>query len=117
MNNQIGSQIERGEAIKVSGLAKYSKGCIVSRTIYEKDAGSMTVFAFDKGQIIKAHSSPYDATVCLIEGQGKFIVGGKSKILRKGEMMIMPANVPHAVEAPGRFKMLLVMIKGSKTIK
>jgi quercetin dioxygenase-like cupin family protein len=101
----------RGKAIELAGLAGYSSGAVVSKTLLDKKTGTLTVFSFDAGQGLSEHTSPYDATVLVLEGTGLFIVGGEGKAVKKGELIIMPANVPHSVKAEKRFKMLLIMIR------
>jgi len=76
-------------------------------------AGTITLFAFDSGQGLSEHSAPFDAVVQVIEGKGRFIIGGEEHNLNEGELIIMPANVPHAVKAVQRFKMLLIMLRAS----
>lgn len=92
----------------------FAEGSIVSKTLFDKPAGSLTLFAIAEGQGIAEHKSPYDATVQVLEGAGEFQVGSNKYIVKAGEGLIMPAMVPHAV-LPGKgFKMLLIMIR-SKT--
>ena len=92
-------------------LVQYQDGAIVSREIMRKEMGTVTVFAFDQGQGLSEHTSPYDATVQVVDGAGAFTVGGETRTVRTGELLIMPANIPHAVHADERFKMLLIMIR------
>lgn len=92
-------------------MVDYQDGSIVSRAIIDKKTGTTTLFAFDKGQGLSEHTAPYDAMVYLIDGTGEFVIGGVSYQLNEGEMIIMPANIPHAVKATERFKMLLIMIR------
>jgi quercetin dioxygenase-like cupin family protein len=84
---------------------------VVSKTLKESRAGTMTLFAFDAGQGLSEHMAPFDAVVQVIEGEGFFIIGGEEHDLNAGQMIIMPANVPHAVRAVKRFKMLLTMLR------
>ena len=91
---------------------EYSTGSIVSQQITKNDAGNITLFAFDEGQQLSEHTAPFDAVVQIIEGKAEIHLGGHGYHLKEGEMLIMPANVPHAVYATARFKMLLTMIKG-----
>jgi quercetin dioxygenase-like cupin family protein len=92
-------------------LVDYQEGAIVSRTIVEKPTGTLTVFAFDKGQKLSEHTAPFDAVVQVLDGTGQFTISGQSSNLSAGQMIIMPADVPHAVTANERFKMLLTMIR------
>lgn len=89
----------------------YQKGTVVSRTIINKPSGTVTLFAFDKGQGLSEHIAPYDAMVYLLDGQADIKISGKTNKLISGEIIIMPANRPHALKATERFKMLLIMIK------
>lgn len=97
--------------MKLREHISYSPDSIVSKKIIENSAGGITLFAFDKGQRLSEHTSPYDAVIQIIEGEGEIIIGGKSNNLTSGELIIMPANIAHAVNAHSPFKMLLTMIK------
>ena len=88
----------------------YQDGAVVSRTILKKETGNVTVFAFDEGEGLSEHTTPYDAMVQVLEGRVDISIGGEGYSLESGEWMVMPANVPHALESAGRFKMLLTMI-------
>ena len=101
----------KAEASNLEGLIDYQEGSVVSRTIIDKKAGTVTLFAFDEDQGLSEHTAPYDAMVYVIEGEVDVTISGKSVKLKKGEMTIMPANQPHALSAKTRFKMLLTMIK------
>ena len=92
-------------------LIAYQKGSVVSRTVIDKKTGTVTVFAFDKGQGLSEHTAPFDALVCVLDGEAEITISGNPLRLREGEMTIMPANKPHALKAVKRFKMLLVMIR------
>ncbi len=94
-------------------LVEYADGAVVSRTLLDKTAGTLTVFAFDEGQGLSEHTAPYDATVQILDGEAEITIGGKSVIARAGQLVVMPANVPHALRARGRFKMLLIMIRST----
>jgi quercetin dioxygenase-like cupin family protein len=95
----------------LAGQVGYADGSVVSRTIAKKPTGTITLFAFDTGQGLSEHSAPYDAFVQIVDGVGTLVIGGKEVVARAGEIVVMPANVPHAVQANERFKMLLVMIR------
>jgi len=97
--------------LTLKDMVDYQGNSIVSRAIIDKETGTATLFAFDKGEGLSEHSAPYDAMVYLIDGVGEFVIGGVSHQLKEGEMIIMPANIPHAVKATDNFKMLLVMIR------
>jgi quercetin dioxygenase-like cupin family protein len=92
-------------------LAAYQKGSVVSRTIIDKKTGTVTLFSFDEGQGLSEHTAPFDALVYLLDGEADISISGKPLRLREGEMVIMPANQPHALKAVKRFKMLLTMIR------
>ena len=99
------------KAIMLAGLANYQEGSVVSRTVIDKKSGTVTFFAFDKGQKLSEHTAPYDALVCMLEGDAEISISGKPVHAKAGDMVIMPANQPHALSAPERFKMLLIMIR------
>lgn len=99
------------QASDLASLINYQDGSVVSRTIIDKDAGTVTLFAFDEGQGLSEHTAPYDAMVYVLDGTAEVTITGKPIVLRPGEMTIMPLNQPHALSAKTRFKMLLIMIK------
>ncbi len=101
----------RGSPVALAETVEYSVGSIVSKTLFEKKTGSLTLFAFDSGQGLSEHTSPYDATVMVLEGEAVLTIGGKAVNAKAGEMVIMPAKVPHDVQARTPFKMLLIMIR------
>jgi quercetin dioxygenase-like cupin family protein len=101
----------RAEKFELKRMINYQEEAIVSRTLLEKDSGTITLFAFDAGQGLSEHTAPYDAMVYVMEGESEITIGGERFVLREGEMIIMPANIPHALKATDRFKMLLVMIR------
>jgi len=92
-------------------LLQYHTNAIVSREIVNKNTGTVTLFAFDKGQGLSEHTAPFDALVFIADGRAEVKISGKPHILKKGEMIIMPANKPHALKAIQKFKMLLIMIR------
>jgi len=96
----------------LSESIEYSKDSVVSKIISKNSAGNLTLFAFDKGQGLSEHSAPFNAIVQIIDGTAEIIINKKPNILNKGQFIIMPANVPHALNAIEKFKMLLIMIKG-----
>ena len=100
-----------GQAGKLIDLVSYQEGSIVSRTIIDKATGTCTLFAFDEGQGLSEHTAPFDALVYLIDGESEVTISGKILHLKEGDMVIMPANKPHALRAVKKFKMMLVMIK------
>lgn len=92
-------------------LIDYQEDSVVSKTIIDKKAGTLTIFAFDKGQGLSKHQAPFDATVYIVEGQALITIGEKEHTVSAGQVIIMPANVAHSVKAKERFKMLLIMIR------
>jgi len=102
---------EKATLLDFQSLVEYSTNGIVSKKVLEKKTGNITLFAFDEGQKFSEHTAPFDAMVQVIEGIGEIIINGQSFLLEKGKSIIMPANVPHAVYAVEKFKMLLTMIK------
>jgi len=99
------------QVTRLVDLADYQEGSIVSRTIIDKKTGTVTFFAFDKGQGLSEHTAPFDALVYLLDGEAEIVISGKPFRLKAGEMVIMPANEPHALKAITRFKMVLTMIR------
>lgn len=99
------------KAVNLADLIEYSSDSIVSKTIIDKPAGTVTLFAFDAGQGLSEHQAPYDAFVQIVEGSAVLLIGGKEVRAAAGQIVIMPANITHAVQAKERFKMLLTMIK------
>lgn len=100
-----------GKPESLGMLVGYADDSIVSKTIVDKCAGTITLFAFDKGQTLSEHTSPYDAVVQVVEGRAELAIAGKEIDVEAGELIVMPANVPHNVTAAERFKMLLIMIR------
>ena len=96
---------------KLTEIAEYQEGSVVSTTIINKLTGTVTLFAFDKGQGLSEHTAAYDAMVQILDGEAEITVSGKPFQLGQGEMLIMPANEPHALQSITRFKMMLTMIK------
>ena len=99
------------ETAKVADLVIYQEGSIVSREIVKKPTGTVTVFAFDEGQGLSEHRAPFDALVHVLEGEVEITIAGKLHRLQSGEMILMPAQQPHALKAMQRFKMILTMIR------
>jgi quercetin dioxygenase-like cupin family protein len=100
-----------GRVVALADLLDYQEGAVVSRTIIDKPTGTVTLFAFDEGQGLSEHTAPFDALVHVLEGEAAITVSGQESSVHAGEMLIMPANEPHAVRAASRFKMLLAMIR------
>jgi quercetin dioxygenase-like cupin family protein len=99
------------QAVAFAELVAYQPGAVVSRTLIKKNAGTLTLFAFDVGQGLSEHSAPFDAVVEILDGEAELTIGGKKVAARAGQAVLMPANVPHALFAPTPFKMLLVMVR------
>ena len=101
----------KAKSLKPETQIEYQDGSIVSKTIVKKDKGNITLFAFDKAQALSEHSAPFDALISVIDGKAEVIIGGNSNIVEAGQIILMPANIPHAVNAIEKFKMMLIMIK------
>lgn len=99
------------KASALKEMVGYQDGSIVSKEMIKKDAGTVTLFAFDKGQGLSEHTAPFDALVNVLDGRAEVRIAGEPVIVKEGEMIIMPANKPHSLQAIERFKMLLVMVK------
>ena len=99
------------EAIAAAGLLQYQEGAVVSRTLLKHPTASVTIFAFDAGQGLSEHTSPYDALVSLIEGEAEIRIAGKPVEARAGDLLWMPANQPHGLKAVTPFKMILIMMR------
>ncbi len=100
-----------GEPRSLGGLVAYQDGAVVSREILGKQTGTITIFAFDKGQGLSEHTAPFDAFVYVVEGRVQITIAGQAHDLTGGDMVVMPANKPHALKAIEKFKMVLVMIR------
>jgi quercetin dioxygenase-like cupin family protein len=103
-----------GRVLKLKDAVAFQEGSIVSRTLIDKDNGTVTLFAFDEGQALSEHTAPFDALVIAVEGEVGITLSGISSHLREGEMIVLPANKSHALKALKRFKMLLVMVRSPK---
>jgi quercetin dioxygenase-like cupin family protein len=114
MNKSVkhSAQEKEAPAPKITAdLADYQKDAIVSRTLIDKKAGTVTFFSFDEGQGLSEHTAPYDAMVQIIDGKSEITIAGKKNLVKVGEMIILPANKPHALRAINKFKMMLTMIR------
>jgi len=98
--------------LNLEEMIEYSSGGVISKQVLKNPAGNITLFSFDQGQGLTEHTAPFDALVYILDGEAEIIIGGNSNRVKKGESIIMPANVTHALQAVERFKMLLTMIKG-----
>ncbi|EKX97516.1 cupin domain protein [Hoylesella saccharolytica F0055] len=105
-------KIEKAKVLVPNEVINYADGGIVSKEFAHSNAGSITFFAFDEGQGLSEHSAPFDATVEVIDGEAEVRIDGIAYTVKTGEMIIMPANHPHALHAHKRFKMVLTMIRG-----
>lgn len=101
----------KSNVLKMEDLIDYQEGAVVSREIIRKETGTVTIFAFDKGEGLSEHTAPFDAMVQIIDGEAEIIISGNKNYLKKGDMIIMPANEPHALNAIERYKMILTMIR------
>jgi quercetin dioxygenase-like cupin family protein len=108
---QLDSENLFAQASNLEHLIEYQKGSVVSKTIIGKKTGTVTLFAFDKEQGLSEHTAPYDAIVYCVDGEAQITIDSKEIVVKKGEMVILPATKPHSVKALSQYKMLLVMIK------
>ncbi len=99
------------DPVKLAEFVTYQRDAIVSKEVIKKDTGTVTLFAFDAGQGLSEHTAPYDALVYIFEGKSEITISGETRVVESGELIVMPANEPHALKAVERFKMMLVMIK------
>ena len=108
------NQLPPGEPMALVEAVQYAPGSVVSRTLLKTGAGTLTLFAFDEGQGLSEHTAPFDALVQVLDGTATLMIGGRTVTTQTGELVLMPANVPHAVQNAGRFKMLLTMFRTPK---
>ena len=99
------------KAFKMTNLVTYQDGAVVSKEIIRKPTGTVTLFAFDRDQGLSEHTAPFDALVCILDGEAEILISGEPHRLGAGEMIIMPGGKPHALKAVRRFKMMLVMVR------
>ncbi|MDX9880613.1 MAG: cupin domain-containing protein [Prolixibacteraceae bacterium] len=102
----------KGKVLNLEEMIEYSSGGVISKQVLKNQSGNITLFSFDKGQGLTEHTAPFDAVVQVLDGEAQITIGGNPSLVRKGESIIMPANVSHALQAVEQFKMLLTMIKG-----
>jgi quercetin dioxygenase-like cupin family protein len=107
----MAGEAEKAKAIRLAEHVAYAEGSIVSKTLLDRKAGTLTLFAFDAGQRLSEHTAPFDAVVEILDGRAVLTIAGEEVIASSGELVIMPAHVPHAVRADEKFKMLLIMIR------
>ena len=99
-----------GMILNPKDLVAYQQGSVVSRMVVYKKSGTITLFAFDSGEGLSEHTAPFDAIAQIIDGEAEISIDKSSFLLKEGQMIIMPANIPHALHAQQRFKMMLIMI-------
>jgi len=102
---------DKGKSFSLTDHVTYAIGAVVSKTLLKKKTGNITLFSFDQDQGLSEHTAPFDAVVQILEGQAEITIGGETQTVKTGEMLIMPAHVPHALHAAEKFKMLLIMIR------
>ncbi len=105
------SKVPSSQVLRLGELLAYQEGSIVSRQMLNGEAGNLTLFAFDAGQQLSEHTTAFDALVQVLDGEAGITIAGQAFVLQVGEAILMPANVPHAVTARVRFKMLLTMLR------
>jgi quercetin dioxygenase-like cupin family protein len=105
------SEIASAAVLDAADLAAYQSGAIVSRTLLKRPGGTITLFAFDVGQALSEHTAPFDALVQVLDGEAEVTIAGTPLRVASGQSVLLPANQPHALAAPVRFKMLLTMIR------
>jgi quercetin dioxygenase-like cupin family protein len=105
------NEFEKARVFSFGDSVEYSDRGIVSKTVLKKETGNISLFSFAKGEALSEHNTPFDAMIQVVDGKGEIIIGGKSYIVEAGQSIIMPANIPHAVKAVEKFKMVLTMIR------
>ncbi len=105
------NEFEKARVFSFNDSIEYSDGGIVSKTVLKKETGNISLFSFAKGEALSEHTAPFDAMIQVVDGKGEIIIGGKSFYLEAGQSIIMPADIPHAVKAVEKFKMVLTMIR------
>jgi len=107
------NEFEKAKVFSFNDSIEYASGGILSKTVLKKETGNISLFSFVKGEALSEHTAPFDAMIQVVDGKAEVIIGGKSFILESGQTIIMPANIPHAVKAVEKFKMVLTMIKSN----
>jgi quercetin dioxygenase-like cupin family protein len=110
-----GARLEGAKPISLSAMVQYQEGAVVSRILYQDDIGTLTVFAFDEGQALSEHTVPFDAFVNVLDGFAEITIGGTACRVGPGEIVRMPGGIPHKVDAPERFKMLLTLFRTKRS--
>ncbi len=115
LDNEVEKMSEEMKAkpLNIENLIDYQENSVVSREIIRKETGTVTIFAFDKGEGLSEHTAPFDAMVQVVDGTAEIIISDNKNVVEKGELIIMPGNVPHALNAVERFKMVLTMIRSN----
>lgn len=111
MSSLPSGAIAAAQALPLLSLVDYQDGSVVSRTVLKRDQGNVTIFAFDEGQGLSEHTSPFDALLQAVEGKAEVVVAGQALAVRAGEVLLLPAQKPHAVKATTPFMMVLTMIR------
>ena len=107
----MSNQNTKKAILNLGSMLDYQENSVVSRALINKDVGTVTLFSFDKGEGLSEHTAPFDALVYVFDGEAEIIISNEKFKLKNGQMIIMPANEPHALNAPEKFKMMLIMIK------
>jgi quercetin dioxygenase-like cupin family protein len=105
------NEFDKAKAFSFNDSIEYASGGIISKTVLKKETGNISLFSFAKGEALSEHTAPFDAMIQVVDGKAEIIIGGKPFILEAGQTIIMPANIPHAVNAMEKFKMVLTMIR------
>ncbi len=105
------NEFEKAKVFSFNDSVEYASGGILSKTVLKKETGNISLFSFAKGEALSEHTAPFDAMIQVVDGKGEIIIGGKSFILEASQSIIMPADIPHAVKAVDKFKMVLTMIR------
>ena len=105
------NEFEKAKVFSFNDSIEYASGGILSKTVLKKETGNISLFSFVKGEALSEHTAPFDAMIQVVDGKGEIIIGGQSYFLESGQTIVMPANIPHAVKAVEKFKMVLTMIK------
>jgi quercetin dioxygenase-like cupin family protein len=107
------NEFKKSEVFSFASAVEYADGAIVSKTVLKKQSGNISLFAFDKGEALSEHTTPFDAVIQVVDGKGEITIGGQPYSLATGETIIMPGGIPHSVKAVEKFKMVLTMIRSS----
>jgi quercetin dioxygenase-like cupin family protein len=107
------NEFVKSQVFSFATAVEYASGAIVSKTVLKKETGNISLFAFDRGEALSEHTAKFDAVIQVVDGKAEIIIAGKPYLVSAGETIIMPANIPHAVKAVERFKMVLTMIRSN----